>query len=118
MAEIIEIVGPGAASEFAIDENFDQLVRVRWPCPSLTRRDVVVSIDLGEDAILELTPDYGTFKTTPALIRMPKASDSVGQTFAWTAAPVDQKGTMPVVQIRIKTVSAPSATTKVSVSAS
>ena len=118
MAEIVEIVGPGAATQIEITADFAELIRVRWPCPSLTRRDVVISIDLGEDAIAEITPDYGSWKTTPALIRMPKASDSVGQTFVWSAAPIDQDGTMPVVQIRVRTVSAPSATTKVSVSAS
>jgi len=117
VAEIIEIDAPGAAAQVGITETFDELIRVRWSQGSTVRRDVVISIDQAEDCELEITPNYGTMRTTPALIQLPKASTTTGNTFVWTAAP-DRDGCMPVVQLRVRTLEAPGATTQVSVSAS
>jgi hypothetical protein len=117
MAEIIQIDGPGAASQVEITAAFDEIFRVSWPEGSTDRRDVVIAIDKGEDSEIALIPNYGSMGTVEALIGIPKANDDTGNTFRWTVSP-GRDGCMPTVQVRVRTKSAPSATTKVSVSAS
>lgn len=96
-----KLEAPGGFAKAAITANYSDEWFISWPPGPPGRHDVIVATDIGEDAVIEVIPNWTTANQVGYEVPLPAASANQGNAATLTFSPLCD-GQMPTVRLRIK----------------